>query len=73
MPEREEQRQPTPEDAALPPGTVISTILCVQEVDKEGHVLRSFCVTRPGAYPASSGTPPTPREDSPSADVAGPK
>jgi hypothetical protein len=73
MPEREEQRQPTPEDARpptaetvaeLPPATIISTTLCVEEVDKDGRRLRSFCVTLPGAYPVSSGAPTTTKEDS---------
>jgi len=36
---------------------VISTTLCCAEVDKDGRILRRFCVTMPGPYPLKkSGT-----------------
>ncbi len=40
---------------------VLSTTLCVEQVDKDGHVLRRFCVTtppEPGTMPPQSITSP---------------
>lgn len=37
--------------------TVISTTLCCEEVDKDGRILRRFCVTLPGEYPTGPDTP----------------
>jgi hypothetical protein len=42
---------------------VIETILCCAQVDKEGRILRRFCITVPGPYPPNSGTPATSKED----------
>jgi hypothetical protein len=43
--------------------TVPSTTLCGALVDKDGHKLRSFCITVPGPYPTSPDTP-APEADS---------
>ncbi len=40
---------------------VVSTTLCIEEVNAEGRTVRRFCVTVPGEYAFSS---PAPKGDS---------
>jgi hypothetical protein len=53
---------PSPEESRSE--HVSSTTLCCAEVDKDGRILRSFCVTMPGEYPRRAATPQAPETDS---------
>jgi len=53
---------PSPEQSGSE--RVVSTTLCCEEVDKDGRVVRRFCVTMPGEYPRHAATPQAPEADS---------
>lgn len=53
---------PSPEESRCE--RVASTTLCIEEVDKDGRVLRRFCVTMPGEYPRRAAASQAPEADS---------